>query len=271
MAADDRKRQMLDGFPKRREPQPEAQPAPGPEPIRPAVVMTRRGPRIPKGVPFLWVARVVLRMGLSSPGLTVYLHLGDRANWETGVMDRVGLRRLAKGARLHPGTVVAAIRELEEAGLVVVERRDRATSRYTVMVPVESVRNGATENSSADHLHETEQQPVARIATDPEASVPKGATDPAPSVPNGATVLDVAVDRSSRRVCESGHAHTLEAATTPTAEPEPEDPFEVFYSFYPRKGKKREARAEWRALDPDLEHEFPCIMQAIGWYRAEPG
>lgn len=45
-------------------------------------------------------------------------------------LAEVGIRLLNQSTRLHPSTIVRAIRRLEELGVLAVDRRDRRRSRY---------------------------------------------------------------------------------------------------------------------------------------------
>jgi predicted transcriptional regulator len=75
---------------------------------------------------FIKVPAAVLRCGLSSGSLTIYLYLLDSSDTWTP-----SIRQIMKGLNMANQTVVNGLNDLEERGMVTIERGDEKTkSRY---------------------------------------------------------------------------------------------------------------------------------------------
>jgi hypothetical protein len=245
---------------------PEAAPAQAPR------AMVARAARPPEGGNWTWLVNGLFEMGLGPHAGWTYAYLSRRAS-KDGLCSP-GIRGMAKALDISPNGVKAALRKLADAGLVRIIRRPRRQSNtYQVMVPL-GVSNGAT---PAAEVYQTE---LHRVSNGDTPGVSNGATPPGRGVSNGGTEVDV-VEDGVRRVRESGHAHTLRSESTATAEadqgasPDWEEPtssedlFEMFYATFPRKGKKREARAEWARIAPNT-FQAGAMMFSANEHRKLP-
>lgn len=108
----------------------------------------------------------ILRVGLSSPALTLFLVL--LAHSDFAGMSHPSVRRLARICRLTKTTIEKAITELEKADVIFVYRTNRAVSVYQIKPALHW------------ELSQTEEQFKAK-------SVPNGGTVKTQTVPNGGT------------------------------------------------------------------------------------
>lgn len=165
---------------------------------------------------------------LKGAELLVHLAIADTVSEKHDYEFWASLSTLAEKTRTNRNTVRAAVRKMEDAGLLTVVAAERGKScRYVFNMP--------------SPAPQTRPAPV-------EQSAPQAA-DPAPECADPAPqeARPRATDAPNRK---NGYEHKGTELTTPVREP-----FDEFWTVYPRKVGKPTALAKWKTkakhADPD--------------------
>lgn len=184
-----------------------------------------------------WVTRLgryaavpmwVIQRKLSGSALRLYAWMiVKHADWDTGQADP-SVRQLADELDVTAPTISSALAELERQGLVTRESR---TGYSTVYV-----------------LQNAEEVAVKKSLDDP----PKDLDTPLPK--------DLCTHPPKDLIGPIYTSTKTQIQTTTS------DGFDAFWSFYPRKDGKAEARKAWAKLRPDADLQ-QHIATALAWQR----
>ncbi len=180
----------------------------------------------------LEATRWAWRQAVKGTHKLVLLSLADRADDRHTCYPSVD--RLHEDTCLNRKTIMEAIAELEELGLIEVHRLLGAGNKYRLLVAALEVHTST----------ETGTSPATEIET-------KTSTE------NGTTELGTGTESGTTPVPKTGHPPVPKTVLKSTKESTKESTnvykplFEAFWGCYPRREKKPDAEKAFKALNPD--------------------